>query len=771
MTDRLELRVDGMSCASCAVSVARVLRAQPGVRDATVDFMLGRAFVDADAGADLGSIARAVSDAGYPTRPGAGDAGAAGSRLAELDAASRHELRALGVRLLVAAILCAPLVWVAMTSHHLWSADAVGAAQGSVQAARDTAAPHAGEHRVSSEQGKSVAIQFALAAPIVLWCGWPILRAAALGARKRTANMDTLLALGIGAAFGWSALVFLSGFLPRAGASSMPAVHFEAAGVIVTLALLGRWLETRATIRTRDAVCGLAELQPPSARVRRGGAELDIPIAEVRRGDLVVVRPGDRVPVDGPVAEGASEVDQSMLTGESVPVAKRAGDEAYAGTLNASGMLVVRAAHVGAETLLAGIARMVEEAQASRAPVARLADRVSAWFTFAVLGLAAVTFTAWALAGDAGRGLECTVAVLVVACPCALGLATPTAIMVATGAAARRGILVKGGAPLEALAHVDTVVLDKTGTITAGRPSVAAVIPAEGVEARALLSLAASAERASEHPLGEAIVRAAAAAGAPASMALNFASTPGAGVSAIVDRRRVRVGTPQFALDGPLPVPLAAAIDRERDAGRTAVLVSADGAPLGVISVADALLADARDAVARLRTDGLAVAMASGDDPRVARRIAADAGIDEVHAGILPEGKARIVREKRAAGQRVAMVGDGVNDAPALASADVGIAVGTGADIAADAAGVVLMRQGVGGVVDAIRIARATLATIRQNLWWAFGYNLVGIPLAAGVLWPFTHWTPSPMLAAAAMSVSSVAVVLNSLRLRRFARP
>lgn len=761
MTERLELRVDGMSCASCAASVTRVLRAQAGVRDATVDFMLGRAVVEALAGADVDALARAVSEAGYPTRPSAAGAGSTGSRLAEVDAASRRELRALGVRLLVALVLCAPLVWVAMTSHHLWSAEPV---------AVDASAPHRGGHRVIFEQDKSVAIQFALSAPLVLWCGWPILRAAALGARKRTANMDTLLALGIGAAFGWSSLVFLDGFLPRMGSSPVPAVHFEAAGVIVTLALLGRWLETRATIRTRDAVRGLAELQPPVARVRRGDAELDIPVSEVRRGDLVVVRPGDRVPVDGPVAEGASEVDQSMLTGESVPAAKRPGDQAYAGTLNAGGVLVVRAAQVGAETLLAGIARMVEEAQANRAPVARLADRVSAWFTFAVLGVAAATFAAWAFAGDLGRGLECTVAVLVVACPCALGLATPTAIMVATGAAARRGILVKGGAILEALARVDTVVLDKTGTVTAGRPRLEAMIPAEGIDPRVLLSAAASAERASEHPLGEAIVRAASVAGVPTSMALNFSSTPGAGVSAIVDRRRVRVGTPQFALEGPLPAPLAGAIDREHDAGRTAVVVSADGAALGVISVADALLADARESVASLRADGLAVAMASGDDPRVARRIAEDAGIDEVHAGILPDGKARIVQSKRAAGRRVAMAGDGVNDAPALATADVGIAVGTGADIAADAAGVVLMRQGVGGVVDAIRIARAALRTIRQNLWWAFGYNAVGIPLAAGVLWPFTQWTPSPMLAALAMSVSSVAVVLNSLRLRRFAR-
>jgi Cu+-exporting ATPase len=366
--------------------------------------------------------------------------------------------------------------------------------------------------------------------------------------------------------------------------------------------------------------------------------------------------------------------------------------------------------------------------------------------------------------------LTCTVAVLVIACPCALGLATPTAIMVATGAAARRGILVKGGAALEALARVDAVILDKTGTVTAGHPEVVAVHPLPGTDERTLLAAAAGAERASEHPLGEAIVRAAAARGIPAAMALNFQSTPGAGVSAIVDRRRVRAGTPEFACDGAVPAELAARAARERDAGRTAVAVSADGAPLGIVAVADAVLPDARDAVAALRARGLSVAMASGDDPRVARRIAGEVGIEDVRAGILPQGKAEAVAAMRSAGRRVAMVGDGVNDAPALAAADVGIAVGGGADIAADAADIVLMRPGVMGVARAVDLSRATMRTIRQNLWWAFGYNAVGIPLAAGALWPVAQWVPGPMFAAVAMSVSSVAVVANSLRLRGRAR-
>jgi Cu+-exporting ATPase len=768
---RHELKVDGMRCAGCAAGVTRIIRGQPGVRDAQVDYLLGRAVVEGDAGCDPAAVARALSEAGYPSQPvPASSADRVPHRAADLDDANRRELRDLRLRLVGAAALCIALVLVAMRSHHLWDPHAREAFRLAARDAGTGAWQQAGDYRLSAERSWSITVQFLLATPIVLGSGLPILRAAVRAARRGSATMDTLLALGIAAAYGWSTFVFLAGFIPRSGASLPPEVHFEAAGVIVTLAVLGRWLETRATMRTRAAVSGLAELQPPVARVRRDGVDRDVPIAEVRRGDLVVVRPGSRVPVDGTVAEGASEVDQSMLTGESVPVAKRPGDRAFAGTMNASGALVLRAEEVGAATVLGRIARMVDDAQSSRAPIARLADRVSAWFTAAVLAVATVTFVAWALAGRPDMALACTVAVLVIACPCALGLATPTAIMVATGAAARRGILVKGGAALEALARVDAAVLDKTGTVTAGRPEVAAVLPAPGIDEHALLAAAAAAERASEHPLGEAIVRAAAARGVPASMALNFRATVGAGVSAIVDRRTVRVGTPEFACGDAVPAEVSAAVDRERDAGRTAVVVSADGRALGTIAVADAVLPDARDAVARLRAQGIAVSMASGDDPRVARRIAAEAGIDDVRAGLLPEGKARAVSDLRARGGRVAMVGDGVNDAPALATADVGIAIGSGADIAADAADIVLMRPGISGVADAVAIARSTLRTIRQNLWWAFGYNAVGIPLAAGALWPVAQWVPGPMFAAVAMSVSSVAVVANSLRLRGRAR-
>lgn len=761
----VELLVDGMSCAGCAAGVERVLRAQRGVTAARVEFLTGRATVEADASADPAGLASAVSAAGYPARPLAGPAAA--SRLEDLDRAGQVALRSLRVRTALSIAACIPLVWVAMRSHHLWEPHARDAAREAAREAGALAWMAAGDMRLSMERWQSVHAQFALATPIVLWFAWPILRSAWKATAARTVNMDSLLALAIVVAYAWSAFVAITAFLPVAGSPSVPAVHFEAAGVIATLALTGRWLETRATMRTRDAVRGLAALQPARARLRRDGLDADVALEDVRPGDLVVVRPGERVPVDGRVEEGASEVDQSLLTGESVPVAKRPGDEAFAGTMNAAGAIVVRATAVGADSVLQRIVRMVAESQASRAPIARVADRVSAWFTFAVLGIAIVTAGAWAAAGDAGRGFECAVAVLVVACPCALGLATPAAVMVATGAAARRGILVKGGAALEALANVDVALLDKTGTVTAGRPEAVAVHATGSMDADAALALAAGAERMSEHPLGAAIVRAAAQRSIRVPTALEFASEPGAGVRALVERRRVAVGTPEFACGaGGAGVRAARAIDDARAGGRTAVVVSVDGTTVAVIELADPVLPDARASIERLRSLGVDVRMSSGDDPRVVHAVAEAAGVADAHGGERPDAKAARVRAIRAHGHRVAMVGDGVNDAPALASADVGIAIGQGADVAADAADVVLMRPGVAGVAEAIALARRTMRVIRQNLWWAFGYNLVAIPAAAGVLVPAVGWQPGAGLAAAAMACSSLAVLGNSLRLR-----
>lgn len=760
-----ELLVDGMTCAGCAAAVERVLRAQRGVTAARVEFLTGRATVEADASADPAALASAVSAAGYPTRPLAGPATA--SRLEDLDRAGRDALRSLGVRTALAVAACVPLAWISMRSHHLWEPHARDAAREAAREAGAGAWMSAGDMRLSMEQLQSVHAQFALATPIVLWFAWPILRSAWKATAARTVNMDSLLALAIVVAYAWSAFVALTAFLPRAGSTPVPAVHFEAAGAIATLALTGRWLETRATMRTRDAVRGLAALQPARARVRRDGFDADVALDDVRPGDLVVVRPGERVPVDGRVDEGASEVDQSLLTGESVPVAKRPGDEAFAGTMNAAGAIVIRATAVGGDSVLQRIVRMVAESQASRAPIARVADRVSAWFTFAVLGIAVVTAGAWLAAGDAGRGFECAVAVLVVACPCALGLATPAAVMVATGAAARRGILVKGGAALEALATVDVALLDKTGTVTAGRPEAVAVHVTGSMEAEAALALAAGAERLSEHPLGAAIVRAAGERGLRVPTALEFSTEPGSGVRAIVERRRVAVGTAGFACGaGGAGARAARAIDDARAGGRTAVVVSVDSTAVAVIELADPVLPDARASIERLRSLGVDVRMSSGDDPRVVRAVAEAAGIPDAHGGERPGAKASRVRAIRAEGRRVAMVGDGVNDAPALAAADVGVAVGQGADIAADAADVVLMRPGISGVADAIVLARRTMRVIRQNLWWAFGYNLVAIPAAAGVLVPVAGWQPGAGLAAAAMACSSLAVLANSLRLR-----
>ncbi len=770
MTDRptVELKVDGMKCASCSAAVAGILRAQPGVADAQVDFMTGRAVVSVDAPVEPARLSALLTRAGYPARLAIGD----GERLDALVRSEAAELRRLRNRLAIAIAFCVPLVAIAMWTHHLWEPHAREAFQ---EAARENGAKawrQAGDYALSAARATSGSIQFLLATPIVLFCGWPIFRSAALAARARAATMDSLLALGIAAAYGWSLALELLHWLPVAGATLMPMPHSEAAGVIVTLATLGRWMESRATNRARDAVRGLATLQPATARVRRGGLDADVPVDSVRAGDLVVLRPGERVPVDGEVAEGAVEVDQSALTGESVPVARRAGDSVMAGTLVSNGSAVVRAAQVGAGTVLRNVARMVEEAQSSRAPVARLADRVSSWFTFAVLGIASLTFAAWAFAGNLAMGLECTIAVLVIACPCALGLATPTAIMVATGAAARRGILLKGGAVVEALAKVDAAVLDKTGTVTAGRPEVVSVQAIGPLDEAGVLAVAAAAERGSEHPLGDAVVRAARLRGIVVDGAGEFASTVGRGVEASVGGERIRVGAPDFACPAGAPPAVAAAVSEANERGLTAVAVSAQGAAVGVITLADALLPEAPEAIARLRALGIEVSMASGDDARVARRVAEQAGIEagDVRAGLLPAGKAGAVAELRAAGRTVAMVGDGVNDAPALASADVGIAVGRGTDVAADAADVVLLRAGVLPVVDAVEVARATMRTVRQNLWWAFGYNAVGIPLAAGVLWPVAHWVPGPMFAAVAMSVSSVAVVGNSLRLRRLGR-
>jgi Cu+-exporting ATPase len=594
-------------------------------------------------------------------------------------------------------------------------------------------------------------IQLALTAPVVFYAGAPFYKGAWTALRHRSANMNTLIALGTGAAFLYSLAVTLSGG---------HQVYYEAAAVIVTLILLGRVLEARARGKASEAIRHLRELQPKTARVLRDGAERDIPIEQVLVGDLVVVRPGEKIPVDGAVREGASPVDESMLTGESMPVDKKPGDGVYGGTINRSGSLRFEARKVGRATVLQQMIELVRQAQGSRAPVARLADVVSGYFTVGVLAIATVTFLVWIAFAPLSFAVVNFVAVLIIACPCALGLATPTAIMVATGRGAERGILIKGGEALEAACRIDTVILDKTGTITSGQPRVTDVIPVNGRSEAEVLRLAASAERYSEHPLGRAIVAHAQGLAIALEEPSRFLAVAGQGVEARVDGHAVTLGS----FSGPRDLP---EMERLAAAGKTAVTVCADGLPVGVIGIADTVKPEAAAAVHRLHEMGIEVWMITGDNRRTAENVARQVGIQHVLAEVPPDGKVAEVRKLQAAGKRVAMVGDGINDAPALAQADVGIAIGTGTDIAKEAASITLMRGDLNGVSGALDLARRTMRVIRQNLFWAFAYNTIGIPIAAGVLYPFTGWLLSPVLASAAMALSSVTVVTNSLRLKR----
>jgi len=580
--------------------------------------------------------------------------------------------------------------------------------------------------------------------------------------------------VGTSAAYFYSlAMTVAPGFFERRGIP--PAVYFETAAVIVTLILLGRLLEATARGRTSEAIKRLMGLRARTARVLRGGEERDIPVEEVRIGDLVAVRPGEKIPVDGVVREGGSSVDESMLTGESLPVEKRPGDAVIGATLNRSGAFRFEATKVGRQTVLAQIIRLVEEAQGSKAPVQRLADRVASLFVPTVIGLAIVTFLVWLAVGPAPAFLFAMlnfVAVLIIACPCALGLATPTAIMVGTGKGAELGILIRSGESLETAHRVQVVVLDKTGTLTRGEPEVTdvEVAPrAEGGTSSALLRLAASLEQGSEHPLGEAIVAKARQEGIELAQAEEFEAVPGSGVRGRVDGLLLRLGTARFLRDGGVETaPVQAAAERLAAQGKSVVLVGVDGEAAGVLAVADTLKPHAAEAIGTLHRLGLEVVMLTGDNSRTARAVAEQVGIDRVRAEVLPQQKAAEVKRLQAEGKRVAMVGDGINDAPALAQADLGIAIGTGTDVAMEASDITLIRGDLRGVATALELSRRTIRTIRQNLFWAFLYNLLGIPIAAGVLYPLAGILLDPMLASAAMALSSVSVVSNSLRLRRF---
>jgi len=616
--------------------------------------------------------------------------------------------------------------------------------------------------------------QLVLSTPVVLWGGWPFFVRGWQSLVTRNLNMFTLIALGTGAAFAYSVFaVFFPDALPHAMRhGGVPPVYFEAAAVITTLVLLGQVLELRARSATSGAIRALLGLQPKTARrLRRDGSEEDVPLEHVAVGDRLRVRPGERVPVDGVVREGWSAVDEALVTGEPIPVEKEPGSRVTGGTVNGTGSFVMRADRVGADTLLAQIVRMVGLAQRSRAPIQRLADRVSAWFVPAVVAVAALTGLAWGLFGPEPRlayALVNSVAVLIIACPCALGLATPMSIMVATGRGALAGVLIKHAEALETLEKVDTLLVDKTGTLTEGKPRLVSVVAADDMSEAEILALAAGLERGSEHPLAAAILAGAAARGVAPSSVDAFRSLTGRGVIGEAGGRRVALGNARLLEELGIDAgELGKRAEALREEGQTVMFLSAGDAVVGILGVADPVKASAPQAIRALRGEGLRVVMVTGDSAATARAVARALGLDDVIAEVLPERKAEIVRRFQAEGRVVAMAGDGVNDAPALAAADVGIAMGTGTDVAMESAGVTLVQGDLGGIVRARRLSRATMRNIRQNLAWAFVYNLLGVPVAAGVLYPLAGLLLSPMLASAAMSLSSVSVIANSLRLRR----
>lgn len=619
-------------------------------------------------------------------------------------------------------------------------------------------------------------IELLLATPAVLWGGWPFFQRGWASVVNRSTNMFTLIAMGTGVAYVYSvvATVF-PGIFPESfrGMGGKPEVYFEAAAAITTLVLLGQVLELKARSRTGAAIRALLDLSPKTARVLRDGREEDVPLEQVKPGDRLRVRPGEKIPVDGVVLEGNSSVDESMITGESLPVVKEARARVIGGTVNGTGSLIMRAGHVGSETLLAQIVRLVSQAQRSRAPIQRVADRVAAWFVPAVVSIAVVTFVAWILLGPQPRfahALVNAVAVLIIACPCALGLATPVAIMVGTGRGATAGVLIKNAEALELLEKVDTLIVDKTGTLTEGKPKVVSVISLGAIEQSELIRLVASVEQGSEHALGFAVVRAAKEQGTKLGEVRDFRYVPGKGVAGKVDGRTVAAGNESFLRElGTATGELQTRAEGLRQAGQTAILVAVDGAPAGVLGIADPIKESAPEAIRELKAQGIRVAMLTGDNRATAEAVAQRLGIDEPEAEVLPEKKAEVVARLQKQGRIVAVAGDGINDAPALAQANVGIAMGTGTDIAMETGGVTLVKGDLIGIVRARRLSQATMRNIRQNLFFAFIYNSVGVPIAAGVLYPFFGILLSPIIAAAAMSFSSVSVITNSLRLRKVA--
>lgn len=721
---KAELKIGGMTCASCAARVERALAGVPGVTKAGVNLATEKATVEYDPGlVTVSALRKAVADTGYTAQEIAGQTDLDRERQ-EREAEIRRQLN----RFIFSAVLSLPLLYYMLGMLFKLPMP-------------DWLMNHW--------------FQFALATPVQFIAGWHFYKGTYHALKGGSANMDVLIAMGTTAAYLYSLAVTLTGV--------MGDVYYEASALIITLITLGKLLEAIAKGRTSEAIKKLMGLQAKTARVVRDGEERDIPVEEVEAGDLVIVRPGEKIPVDGVVKEGLSAVDESMLTGESIPVDKKPGDEVIGATINKQGLLKFEATKVGRDTALAQIIRLVEEAQGSKAPIQRLADQISGYFVPAVIAIAVLTFLGWYLTTrNFTVALINAVAVLVIACPCALGLATPTAIMVGTGKGAEHGILIKGGEHLENAHKLNAVVLDKTGTITKGEPEVTDVLPAGGISADEALRLGAAVERGSEHPLGVAIVERAKAAGLALPDPQDFVAIPGHGVRATVAGKAVLLGNKRLMAAEKVDVaPLMADLERLESEGKTAMLLAVDGRAAGIIAVADTVKEHSAEAVRELLQMGIEVYMLTGDNRRTAEAIARQVGIRQVLAEVLPEQKSDQIEKLKREGKFVGMVGDGINDAPALATADVGFAIGTGTDVAMEAADVTLMRGDLRGIVAAIKLSRRTMRTIKQNLFWAFAYNTAGIPAAAlGYL--------SPVLAGAAMALSSVSVVSNSLRLKGF---
>ncbi|MBI2879926.1 MAG: copper-translocating P-type ATPase [Candidatus Rokubacteria bacterium] len=737
------LAVSGMSCASCVATIEKGLSQLPGVVLAGVNLGTEKATVEYVPGTiRVEDLTRAVEAVGYTAEPlEAPEAGVDREKLAR-----EREIRRLRIKTLAGAALSVPLMLGSFPEWFPWVPGLLT------------------EH----------VVLFLLATPVHLWVGWQFHVGFWRALHHRTADMNTLVSVGTSAGYLYSVLVtFVPGLFAAEGLAA--GVYFETVAILHTLIILGRWLEARARGRTSEAIKKLMGLQAKTARVVRDGREVDIPVEEVEVGDLVVVRPGEKIPVDGLVREGASAVDESMLTGESLPVEKRPGDEVFGATLNKTGRFVFEATKVGRETVLAQIIQLVEAAQASKPPIQKLADRIAGVFVPIVIGIALASFGIWMAWGPAPAlifALANFMAVLLIACPCAIGLAAPTALMVGIGKGAEHGILFRGAEALEFASKLTAIVFDKTGTLTRGEPSVTDLLPVNGVTPQDLLRFAASAERGSEHPLGEAIVSRAQGEGVELATPEEFLAIPGHGIRARVQGREVLLGNLKLMTDEGVDLDgLAKEAERLAGEGKTPMFVAVDGRAAGIVAVADTLKPESREAVEALHRLGLEVAMITGDNRRTAEAIARQVGIDRVLAEVLPQAKAEEVQRLQSEGKGVAMVGDGINDAPALAQADVGIAIGTGPDVAMAASDITLITGDLRGVVTAIALSKRTMRTMKQNFFWAFAYNTALIPVAAGILYPVAGLLMSPMLAGAAMAFSSVSVVSNSLRLKRFRPP